>query len=183
MLYAVIVNPDVEISGLSSTAIRDIYQGRITNWSQVGGPDEPNTIVQHPTTDTVAAIFRTFVLNGASEHIKGPRLRMTSGWAQAVAQISGAISYVPLMAVQGFHVSVLAIDGIAPSLQSFLQGSYAFWSVQHLYTQDDGTSQFRAYLSFIHSTQETSVFSQYAAIPASMVPQGVLASHLPGPEI
>ncbi len=181
MLYAIIVNPDVKLSGLSSSAIQAIYRGRVTNWSQVGGPDETITVVQHPPSDTVAAIFRTFVLNGQAEHVKG--LRLKNNWAQAVAQTPGSISYVPLAAIQGANVSPLAINGASPGARALVQGTYPFWSVGHLYTEGNGTSQFRAYLPFLTSAQEAHVFAQYGAVSVSMLSQNVLASHLPGPEI
>jgi len=181
MLYAIIVNPDVQLSGLSSSAIQAIYQGRITNWSQLGGPDETITVVQHPPSDTVAAIFRTFVLNGQAEHVRGVRLK--NSWAQAVAETPGSISYVPLAAIQGANVSPLAIDGASPTTRALVQGTYPFWSVEHLYTEGNGTSQFQAYLPFLTSAQEAHVFAQYGAVAVSILPQNVLASHLPGPEI
>ncbi len=181
ILYAIIVNPDVQLSGLSSSAIQAIYQGRITNWSQVGGTDETITVVQHPQSDTVAAIFRTFVLNGQAEHVRGVRLK--NSWAQAVAKTPGSITYVPLASIQGANVSVLAIDGASPTTRALVQGTYPFWSVGHLYTEGNGTSQFQAYLPFLTGAQEAHIFAQYGALPVSILPQNVLASHLPGPEI
>jgi ABC-type phosphate transport system substrate-binding protein len=181
MLYTLIVSPDVQIGTLSSATIQDIYQGRITNWSQVGGPDEAITVFQHSSNDTVAAIFRAFVLNGISEHVRGTRLR--NDWVQAVAQTPGAISYVSLADAQAASVSIVGIDGVLPSLQALQQGAYPFWSVEHLYTQGDGTPQFQAYLSFLRSTQENTVFAQDGAVPMSAITPDVLSSHLPGSEI
>ncbi|MEO8956886.1 MAG: serine/threonine-protein kinase [Ktedonobacteraceae bacterium] len=181
LLYAIVVNPDVQISGLSSATLQAIYQGTITNWSQVGGPDETITVYQRPTTDTVTTIFRTFVLNGATEHVRGMRLK--KDWVQAVAMTPGAISYVPLVEAEASNVAVLAIDGAQPGVESLQQGSYPFWSVEHLYTRGNGTSQFQAYLPFLNSTKEATMFAQFGALPVSMMTQDVLATHLPGPEI
>lgn len=36
---AVVVHPSLELEGLSLEQIQEIYTGKITNWSQVGGPD------------------------------------------------------------------------------------------------------------------------------------------------
>ncbi|MGF1494707.1 MAG: PstS family phosphate ABC transporter substrate-binding protein [Microcoleaceae cyanobacterium] len=36
---AIAVHPDLNISGLTVSQIREIYLGKITNWSEVGGPD------------------------------------------------------------------------------------------------------------------------------------------------
>jgi ABC-type phosphate transport system substrate-binding protein len=181
MLYALIANPDVQVSRLSSSAIQDIYQGRITNWSQVGGSDVPIKVIQRPANDTVSAVFRAFVLNDQGEHVNGVRLK--KNWLQAVVQTPGAISYVPLAVTQGANVTVLAIDGVSPTIQALVQGTYPFWSVEHLYTQGSGTSQFKSYLQFLISEQEALAFPSYGAVPIAMVPQEILATHLPGPEI
>ena len=181
MLYTVIVSPDVGISNLSSASLQAIYSGSITNWSQVGGIDEPIIVYQRPSVDAMAAIFRAFVLQGESEHVRGIQLK--KDWVQAVAMTPGAISYVPIVDAQNEGVTELAIDGVQPDITSIQQGSYSFWSVEHLYTRGKGTDQFQAYLPFLNSQQEAAVFAQFGALPISAVPSNVLASHLPGPEI
>jgi len=46
---AVVVNPSLNISGLTIDQLQQIYQGKLTNWSQVGGPDlEITAFSQHP---------------------------------------------------------------------------------------------------------------------------------------
>ena len=180
MLYAVILSSDVKISSLSSATLQDIFQGHATNWSEVGGPDEPIRVYQHPASD-IRTIFRTFVLNGVSEYDKSIKLK--KGWAQAVARTPGAISYVSLADAQTANVSIVGINGILPGVQALQQGSYPFWSVEHLYTQGNGSVQFRAYLPFLVSEQEVPAFSRMGVVPISMLSQDVLASHLPGPEI
>jgi phosphate transport system substrate-binding protein len=185
LLYAVIVSPDVQLSNLSSTSLQDIYQGRITNWSELGGSDEPITVILRPTGDPVNAIFRVFVLNGQAFHVRGMHLRGSSSdmVIQAVNQTAGAVAFVPLMAALAANAQVLSIDGVAPSVDTLRQGTYAFWSVEHLYTQGDGTSQALAYVQFLSGAQETGELERLGAVPLNMLQQGVLASHLPGPQV
>jgi phosphate transport system substrate-binding protein len=38
---AVVVNPELEVPGLTVDQLQQIYRGQITNWQQVGGPDLP----------------------------------------------------------------------------------------------------------------------------------------------
>ncbi|HLJ33279.1 MAG TPA: serine/threonine-protein kinase [Ktedonobacteraceae bacterium] len=181
LMCAVIVSPDVQISGLSSTDLQAIYQGQITNWSQVGGPDEAITVILRPSNDTVTTIFRTYVLGGMTEHVKGTRVKQN--WAQTVAMTPGAIGIVPLMETQNVNVLVLPIDGASPTEQDIIQGSYQFWSVEHLYTQGRGSRLFQFYFAFLNSAPELSQMNQFGLVPGSKVPAGVLTSHLPGPEI
>ena len=184
MLYAVIVSPDVQIGDLSTNDLQAIYQGQITNWAQVGGPDEAITVILRSPNDAVAAIFRAFVLNGVQEHVAGIRLKKDGPdmIAQAVAQMPGAIAYVPLVIAEESNLPVLAIDGVFPSTQALTQGTYSFWSVEHLYTQGDGTAQAQSYIEFFNSPQEQGILPQFGALPIASLPQNILASHLPGPE-
>jgi phosphate transport system substrate-binding protein len=71
LLYALIANPDAGVSGLSSAEIQEIFQGHITNWTQVGGSDEAITVILPPAAASITAVFQTFVLDGATEHVAG----------------------------------------------------------------------------------------------------------------
>jgi ABC-type phosphate transport system substrate-binding protein len=185
LLYAIIVNPDVQVHDLSSTLLQGIYQGNITNWSQLGGPKERITLVLRPAGDPANIIFRAFLLNSQVIHGRVMRLQGSSSdmVIQAVNQTPGAVGFVPLMAALGANAHVLSIDGVVPSVDALMRGSYAFWSVGHLYTRGDGTAQALAYVQFLNTTQEAGELKQLGAVPVSMLQQSVLASHLPGPQV
>ena len=184
LLYAVIVSSDVQIGDLSSTALQGIYQGQITNWAQVGGPNEAITVILRPPNQAVASIFRAFVLRGVSEHVSGIQIKKDDPnlIAQTVAQTPGAIGYVPLVIAEESSLPIIAIDGVFPSTQALQQGTYSFWSVEHLYTEGGGTAQAQTYMQFFSSPQEQNIMSQFGAVPISAISQAILASHLPGPE-
>jgi phosphate transport system substrate-binding protein len=176
----------VPISGLSRQQLQAIYQGRVTNWSQLGGPEQAITVLLHPASDPLKAIFQAFVLNGSAEHVAGSRLSKDISAAaivQATASTPGAITYVPLAAVRAAHVHVLAIDQMLPSAHNVLQGAYPFWNVAHLYTMPGATEQAQAYIQFLQAGPEANRLAQAGALPLAWLPPPVLTSHLPGPLI
>jgi ABC-type phosphate transport system substrate-binding protein len=185
LLYALIANPDVRVNGLNSPEIRQIFQGQITNWTQVGGSDEAITVILPPAAASITAVFQKFVLDGATEDVAGVRMKKDAPAvvAQTVSQTSGAISFVPLAVAQESGAKILAIDGIAPSTQALLQGTYAFWSIEHLYTHGDDSGAFQAYLQFFSSDHEEDILYEYGFVPMNELSQSVLTSHLPGPEL
>jgi phosphate transport system substrate-binding protein len=185
LLYAVIVNPDVGVNGLSSAEIQQIFEGQINNWTQVGGSDESITVILSPPTASISAVFQTFVLDGAPEHVAGVRIKKDAPAlvAQKVSQTRGAISFVPLAIAQETSVKILSIDGIAPGTQALLQGTYAFWSIEHLYTQGDDSAAFQAYLQFFSNDHEEEMLHEFGVVPMNALNQNVLNSHLPGPEL
>jgi len=183
LLYAVIVSPDVQVADLSSAVLRGIYHGQITNWSQLGGPDEPIRVVLRSPCSAITAIFRAFVLGDVAGTMRGimPPDGLSNDVAQTVARFQGAIGYIPLVEAQNANVHVLSIDGTAPGLQGLSQGTYQFWSIEHLYTRGEGTSQSQAYIQFLTNTQEMAVMLRYDVVPLNILQQNTIASHLPGP--
>ncbi len=185
LMYAVVVSPDVQISGLSSQQLQAIYQGKVTNWSQVGGPDEAISVLLHPASDPLKKIFQAFVLNGSPEHVQGKSAKKLSPeqMVQEVAQAQGAITYVPLAVTSTANVRVLAIDRALPTTQNLLQGTYGFWSVEHLYAMDTATAQALAYIQFFQAPPEANRLAQFGAVLVSLLPSDILTPHLPGPSI
>jgi phosphate transport system substrate-binding protein len=60
---AMITSVKNPVSVLSLDQLRDIYSGTISNWKDVGGPDEPIKVLQRPYPDTgVAVLFKEEVL-------------------------------------------------------------------------------------------------------------------------
>ena len=185
LLYTLIASPDVSISGLTSAQIQAIYAGQITNWSQLGGPNEAITLILPPATSSISSIFHAFVLRGAPISASAFVIKkdQPARILQLVSQNSGALSFIPLAAMNGSNpgVQMLSIDGATASQQSLLSGTYTFWSVEHLYTLGGGTSQAQAYIQFATSPQESSQLSRFGAVPLTMVDPTILQSHLPGP--
>ncbi|MFS0515744.1 PstS family phosphate ABC transporter substrate-binding protein [Nostoc sp. UIC 10607] len=54
---AVIVNPSLNVPGLTVEQLQQIYLGKITNWNQVGGPNLPITPLSQRPEDADTLIF------------------------------------------------------------------------------------------------------------------------------
>ncbi len=185
LLYTLIASPDIPLSGLSTSQISAIYAGQITNWSQLGGPDEAIALILPPSTSTIFSIFSAFVLHSSPISASAFILKqdVPTRVAQIVSRIPGALSFVPLTdaASASAAVRTVSIDGASANSQSLLAGTYTFWSIEHLYTLGNGTPQEQAYIQFASSPQEMAVFTRFGAVPVSVIDPAILQSHLPGP--
>ena len=186
LLYSLIASPDVTLGGLSSAQIQAIFQAKITNWSQLGGPNEAISIILPPSSSAISAIFHAFVLHGSPIQASAFVMKkdLPGRVAQLVSQTPGALSFVPLLVAMTTTTPVqpLAIDGASANPQSLLSGTYTFWSIEHLYTLGDGTPQAQAYIQFATSPQELNMLSRFGAVPLGMVDPALVQSHLPGPQ-
>jgi len=185
MVYALIVSPDVVVKGLSTAEIQDIFDGHISNWAQVGGSNEAITVVLPPTGASINTIFQSFVLNDLAVEVDALRINKDSPAmvVQSVLQTPGALSFVPLVIAQESGMNILAIDGVMPSVQTLLEGTYPFWSVEHFYTQNDGSAAVQGYEQLLNSDQEQQTLREFGVVPMKMLDQNVIDSHGSGPEV
>src|SRR5205085_5511861 len=100
-----------------------------------------------------------------------------------VVNISGAISYVPLAAVPTSEVQTIAIDGISPGADSVDNGTYSFWSIEHLYSKQVATGLALSFISFFSTATGAADLTSYGAVPIKNIAQAARSSHTPGPTV
>src|ERR1700730_3140167 len=138
VVFAVIVNKGVGVNNLTTAQVKQIYSGQVTNWKQVGGPNLPIVVVSRPTSSGTRATFQKYVLGGP-ETISGPSSLTTDSTGTVitnVAQNNGAIGYAATgPAMQNSGVTLLQVDGVAPTTDNAKNNSYKFWNIEHMYTK------------------------------------------------
>lgn len=125
-----------KVKSLTKQQLTDIFTAKITNWKEVGGPDEPITLVTRPKTSGTRALFSKYAMGGAEEAANKSLETDNSGLlVQSVAQNKGAIGYVALpYLTKNDTVATVAIDGVAPTLENTYSGKYNVWGYEHVYT-------------------------------------------------
>lgn len=155
MTVATIVNKDIaeKVKSLTSQQLQDVFTAKVTNWKDVGGPDEPIVLVTRPTTSGTRALFTELALAGKEEASNKSLETDDSGTLiQSVAQTKGAIGYVALpYLVNNKDVAAVAIDGVEPTLENTYNGKYKVWGYEHMYTKGEPTGAVKAFLDYILS--------------------------------
>src|SRR5579875_2150570 len=185
LIYAVIVNSDTQITNLTTAQLQSIYSGQITNWSQVGGTDEPIKIVSRSAGSEIELLFDDYVLKGKQQSVAGTVLYNDSNEevAQKVLDTSGAISYVPLASVPVSGAQAISINGVAPSAASVSTNAYAFWSIEHLYSRQAATGLALSFISFCSTDTAALDLASAGVISIKDLFPAALDSHTPGPTI
>lgn len=157
MTVAAIVNKDIadKVKSLTSQQLQDVFTAKVTNWKDVGGPDEPIVLVTRPTTSGTRALFTELALAGQEEASNKSLETDDSGTLiQSVAQTKGAIGYVALpYLVNNKDVAAIAIDGVEPSLENTYNGKYKVWGYEHMYTKGEPTGAAKAYIDYVLSDE------------------------------
>lgn len=152
---APIVNNDIaaEVPSLTKEQLISIFTAEITNWSEVGGPDEDIILVTRPSTSGTRALFQEYALDGNEEASNSSLETDDSGTLlQTVASQKGAIGYVALSyLVDNDTVSAMAIDGAEPTLENTYNGTYPVWGYEHMYTKGEAEGAVQAYIDYVMS--------------------------------
>lgn len=143
------------VKTLSKDQLKGIFTGQITNWSAVGGPDLPITLISRPATSGTRAVFEKFALDGAKEATnKSLEIDDSGALIQTIADNEGAIGYVALSYLgKSDKVAPIAIGGVAPTLENTYNGTYPVWGYEHMYTKGEAKDAAKAYLDFVVSDE------------------------------
>lgn len=141
------------VKSLTKAQLQDIFTGKVTNWKDVGGPDEAVALITRPSTSGTRALFTKYALDGKEELSNKSMETDDSGTlVQTVSQTKGAIGYVALSYLMNNNtVTPLAIDGVEPTLNNVYNGKYPVWGYEHMYTKGEATGAVKAFIDFIMS--------------------------------
>lgn len=119
---AVIVHPDNPVADLTLEQIAAIYTGRITNWSELGGPDSEIVRIGREANSGTRDGFET-ITGTADECQYRQELGSNGDVITTVANNPGAIGYASLATVKD-SVKILSVQGVEPSEDTVKDGSY-----------------------------------------------------------
>ncbi|MBR8836850.1 MAG: substrate-binding domain-containing protein [Stigonema ocellatum SAG 48.90 = DSM 106950] len=97
---AVVVNPSLNVSGLTIDQLQQIYMGQITNWKQVGGPDLTITPLSLRPEDTDIVLFPSSI--NLKRQVLGSNVHYVNSTTEALRQVRktpGSLYYASARAV------------------------------------------------------------------------------------
>jgi phosphate transport system substrate-binding protein len=159
---AVVVHLSNPVDGLTLQQVSDIYTGKITNWSQVGGQDRPIVLLSRESNSGTYVYFLENVIrlgDKESDLLFSPdTLLMPSseGISAEVRQNPNAIGYDGLGYVTSDQkVVAVARDAdspyVLPSIETVNDSSYPISRPLYMYTAGEPAGEIKTYLDWILS--------------------------------
>lgn len=119
---AVILDKANSVINLSKEQLVGIYIGTITNWSDVGGADQPIVVVGRESGSGTRGAFEE-LLAIADKCKYSNEINSTGGVMAKVSSTPGAIGYVSLDVLDDTVVAV-NVNDVAPTVEDIKAGSY-----------------------------------------------------------
>ncbi len=174
---AIIVNLENPVDELTIPQLSDMYTGRITNWKDVGGKDEPIILLSRETNSGTHVYFLDEVVRKGekeNEDIFAPQtLLMPSsvGITSEIRRNPNAIGYDGLGYVDPEHEKMIAVardaDGpyVAPSVASGADGSYPISRGLYMYTAGVPDGVIKTYLDWIRGPEGQAIVAELGFVP------------------
>jgi phosphate transport system substrate-binding protein len=174
---AVIVNPNNPVNELTLQQISDIYSGKITNWTEVGGDDRPIVRLSRETNSGTHVYFLETVLRLGNKENKTffstntLLLPSSEGIIAEVRQNPNAIGYDGLGYVpKDLKTIAIATEAggeyVLPSIATVNDKTYAIARDLYMYTNGEATGIVKEYLDWILSPEAQEIVVELGFVPA-----------------
>nr|WP_325245543.1 phosphate ABC transporter substrate-binding protein [uncultured Oscillibacter sp.] len=166
---AIIVNAENPVTDLSIDQIAQIYTGAVTDWADMGGTAGTIAVIGRESGSGTRDGFES--ITGTEDAcVLAQELSSTGAVIEAVRTTPGAIGYASLSAVEGQEgITVLTVDGVAPSEETVLDGSYAIQRPFVFVTRTDEalSDAAQAFFEFATSTDANDLIAAAGAVPVA----------------
>ena len=164
---AVIVNTENPVNDLSLETIAQIYTGEITNWSELGGNDDPIVLIGREAGSGTRDGFESIT---GTEDVCQYRQELTSTGdvITTVSQNPGAIGYASVASVKD-TVKAVSVDGVNATEENIKNGSYVVQRPFVLVTMVDRELSDAAFkfFNYVTSGEANEIISAAGVVPAN----------------
>lgn len=146
---APVVNQDVPIKNISMANLRKVFTGKITNWKQLGGPDQKIVVINRAQGSGIRKSFERVVLKG--QPALNAQEQDSNGTVQKIVQATpGSISYLSFSYFNN-QIKHLAIDGVQPNAKNAENNRWKIWSYEHMYTKPNASAATNNFIKYMKS--------------------------------
>ena len=146
-----VVNKGVSVDTLTIKQLRQIFSGEITNWKEVGGKNQPITIINRADGSGTRASFQEDVM-GNAQFARAQEQDSSGVVRQIVDNTAGSISYLAMPYLND-TVKTMKIDNVSPTIKNIENNTWKIWSYEHLYTNGKPTGMTKEFLDYIMTTE------------------------------
>lgn len=167
-----IVHPDNPVAELSRQQVIDIYTGKHSDWSELGQPAAPITVVSKASGRATLEVFLDF-FNLEEQAIEADVIIGDN--QQGILAVAGdphAIAYVSIGAAQferdrGTPIRLLPMDGVPPETEQVANGNYPITRSLFWVTRGPLSDEAKALIAYARSTASHEIIERHGFVPVT----------------
>ena len=145
-----VVHPSMKIENITPEQLRNIYNGNIKTWKELGGPDRPISVVSRDTSSGTYEVWEEKILKG--NRVRPDALLVASN-GQAVQTVAGnryAIGYIGIGYVDK-SIKALKVNGATASAKTVRDNSWPIARPLFMYTNGKPSGTIAKFIDFMLS--------------------------------
>jgi phosphate transport system substrate-binding protein len=165
----VIVNKENPVSDISLEDVKSLFNGKISNWKQLGGSDEPvEVFVRSSKFSGVGRTLRKNVFADFDKELYSTKQFKSSGpLEKAVIADKYAIAVTGISSARLRDVKILKLDDVEPTVENVKAGKYTIY--RPLYITYNPASprleDIKKFIRFCHSKEGRAAMKENGVVP------------------
>jgi len=159
-----VVHKSNPVNNLTTEQLRGIYQGRIKNWKEVGGPDKPIHPYAHIMCPNREEVMRQFLV-GVRDYKKGKvgiNNELFAPWVTNIKDETKVCDHIAAdpngiapvsRSMVTDDVKVIAVDGVMPTTENIKNETYPIVRYLHIVTKGYPSGAAKKLIEFLRSAE------------------------------
>jgi phosphate transport system substrate-binding protein len=145
---AIVTNPVNKVNQLTTDQINKIFAGQVSNWSQLGGDNQPITVVNREEGSGTRAAFTELVMGQTKLTPNSIVQGSTGAVRQTVAGNSAAIGYISLASMDQ-SVKALEVNGTPCTVENIKAKKYPVVRPFLFLTKGQGSPEVKKFIDYV----------------------------------
>jgi len=159
-----VVHPKNKVTNLSIDQLSQIYQGKITNWKEVGGEDLKIVVISRDSSSGTFESWDHFIMKKAKVTPQAQMLASNGAIVTAVSKNRYAIGYLGMGYVNK-SLKPLPVDGVKASIETALSKKYPLSRELYMYTDGEPTGEVAKFIAFVKSADGQKIVAKEGFVP------------------
>ncbi|MEG0313863.1 MAG: phosphate ABC transporter substrate-binding protein [Erysipelotrichaceae bacterium] len=161
----VILNKENKLEDLTTEQIKDIFTGKITNWKEVGGADNPIAVISREDGSGTRAAFEEIVGYKAKELVANAEIqKATNALIQSVDSNPNAIGFISLGSLKD-SVKAANVNGVVANVENITNKTYKLQRPYNLVSKKGNEAEIKPLLDYIKSEDGKKIIVDKKYIP------------------
>ncbi|MBF0530257.1 MAG: phosphate ABC transporter substrate-binding protein [Deltaproteobacteria bacterium] len=147
-----VVNPTNPVTNLTLEQLKNIYDGTVKNWKEVGGDDKPIAVISRDSSSGTFEVWNHMVLKDAKVRPDAQLQASNGAIAQTVSGNKLAIGYVGIGYLND-KLKAVKVNGIIASEKTARDKTYPVARELFMFTRGEPKGEVKDFLDFIKSPE------------------------------
>lgn len=164
-----IVHPDNPITNITKNQLRDIYLGKIKNWKELNGRDQPIHVYAREGKITgVGYTMRKLLFANYHQDFEADKIFEDSGPLEKALETDPlAIGVTGISSAKKRALKIIDLEGRSPTYENIRNGNYVFYRPLYIaYNELNGKSKLiKDFVNFAHSPEGMAIIQANGCVP------------------